>query len=298
MEQLCKIYPNESILFLKRAIVTTIISGLILTTPIIICIYVSIIRWNSIDNSLRFWSLLRILLFFIQIPLRYDVWRKLNKCYNNIDNNQYLVYILQSKSWKCTQISSFIVLIWVFVTIICTNILNYYYKQENNQNILNYFFCVHGYLSPCLLRWCYISIFIFASHIIFIIYWLRNLMIITNNNEQQNQNHYIIISDQQELSCSICLKKGNIDIQLNQCKHKFHKNCIDQWFKKKLQCPLCLKHYDQSQQKNNKKQQHYDQLLRKRTKYVHFDKAIDVLLQSPATINCNDNNSLLYFLPN
>ena len=64
------------------------------------------------------------------------------------------------------------------------------------------------------------------------------------------------------------------------------------------QCPLCLKHYDQSQQKNNKKQQHYDQLLRKRTKYVHFDKAIDVLLQSPATINCNDNNSLLYFLPN
>ena len=44
--------------------------------------------------------------------------------------------------------------------------------------------------------------------------------------------------------CSICLDKysdndnDNVRI-LNECNHKFHKNCIDYWLKDKYTCPCC-----------------------------------------------------------
>lgn len=39
-------------------------------------------------------------------------------------------------------------------------------------------------------------------------------------------------------NCSICLEDFEEGIQLN-CKHSFHKDCINTWFKSKINCPLC-----------------------------------------------------------
>lgn len=44
-----------------------------------------------------------------------------------------------------------------------------------------------------------------------------------------------------EDECSICLTKLSTDkhLQLDQCKHVFHKSCVQEWFKNKFSCPLC-----------------------------------------------------------
>lgn len=41
-----------------------------------------------------------------------------------------------------------------------------------------------------------------------------------------------------ENECCICLEKIN-NTTLLQCKHKFHKKCIEKWLQKNNNCPLC-----------------------------------------------------------
>ncbi|KAL6275859.1 hypothetical protein ACE6H2_019460 [Prunus campanulata] len=49
------------------------------------------------------------------------------------------------------------------------------------------------------------------------------------------------IATNTDSECSICLgefKDGEKCRQL-ECEHAFHEECIDQWLRKKIQCPLC-----------------------------------------------------------
>ena len=40
--------------------------------------------------------------------------------------------------------------------------------------------------------------------------------------------------------CCICIDEdSNCDIHLDNCKHEFHKVCVDEWLKKNILCPLC-----------------------------------------------------------
>ena len=40
------------------------------------------------------------------------------------------------------------------------------------------------------------------------------------------------------VNCSICLEEY-CNIVTNNCKHYFHKECLQSWLKKQLSCPLC-----------------------------------------------------------
>lgn len=64
----------------------------------------------------------------------------------------------------------------------------------------------------------------------------------TSNNSNRDIMNYILelpfIDDNE---CIICLgeySQGQ-SISLLMCGHKFHKSCIEYWFKYKKTCPLC-----------------------------------------------------------
>ncbi len=42
--------------------------------------------------------------------------------------------------------------------------------------------------------------------------------------------------------CCICLDICN-ECPLSCCKQKIHKECLNKWFKIKMQCPLCRQEY-------------------------------------------------------
>jgi hypothetical protein len=43
------------------------------------------------------------------------------------------------------------------------------------------------------------------------------------------------------MECYICLKEdNNVNYEI-ECSHKFHRQCIKTWFKKKFNCPVCRK---------------------------------------------------------
>jgi len=42
------------------------------------------------------------------------------------------------------------------------------------------------------------------------------------------------------MDCSICFEEISDEEQsVLKCDHTFHKECIDEWFKKSHRCPLC-----------------------------------------------------------
>jgi len=43
--------------------------------------------------------------------------------------------------------------------------------------------------------------------------------------------------------CQICLEESNTAINL-PCKHKFHKECLLEWFEKKKTCPSCRYNFE------------------------------------------------------
>ena len=71
--------------------------------------------------------------------------------------------------------------------------------------------------------------------------------IIVNNNPNtsiRNYNKISIITKEKNNDnelCSICLEeiKVNQTIRVLNCFHKYHKNCIDEWFNISLICPQC-----------------------------------------------------------
>ena len=72
-----------------------------------------------------------------------------------------------------------------------------------------------------------------------------------NNNELKNirktkikQIKYKKVKEQTDIECPICLEQLNVgEYQKTlECKHCFHKKCIDHWFKKDHNvCPMCRK---------------------------------------------------------
>ena len=71
----------------------------------------------------------------------------------------------------------------------------------------------------------------------------RNIRIIPNNevNIQLNPIIYSVIDNNLEINnlCTICLDENTENLVELTCSHKFHLNCIEEWYKRKNTCPNC-----------------------------------------------------------
>ena len=158
MDFVCFNYPRESIYIFKKMIKTTIFTGIIVTIPTIYCLYLT---WNNknenkFERSLKFWSIFRVLLFWIQIPLRNKIIYYLNEASKQNQQNMILKMLYQifnTHAWALTQFLHCMVSLWVIITIFLTGYLNRnYYNNNNYYNNDKIFFCFEGFLSPCLLN--------------------------------------------------------------------------------------------------------------------------------------------------
>ena len=61
---------------------------------------------------------------------------------------------------------------------------------------------------------------------------------------KNDMDEYIILNkDFENSECIICLEnmiKGE-RVKILRCGHIYHYKCIDEWFKRKRECPLCCK---------------------------------------------------------
>ena len=59
--------------------------------------------------------------------------------------------------------------------------------------------------------------------------------------------HQVDVNDEQ---CSICFEnymQGEYATKINNCKHFFHRQCIQKWFTsgQTVKCPICKQHADE-----------------------------------------------------
>ncbi|KAH7691913.1 Zinc finger RING/FYVE/PHD-type protein [Dioscorea alata] len=75
------------------------------------------------------------------------------------------------------------------------------------------------------------------------------LLALDDNNEQagasqrqiNNLPQSVVQSENFEEACAVCLETPSIGDTIRHlpCLHKFHKDCIDSWLKRKTSCPIC-----------------------------------------------------------
>jgi hypothetical protein len=76
----------------------------------------------------------------------------------------------------------------------------------------------------------------------------QNLKKALNESKNEIINKNSILKNWNDIEifeCPICLDEfqNNDDIRLLICSHKFHKKCIDLWFNKQLNCPMCKSYF-------------------------------------------------------
>ncbi len=56
-------------------------------------------------------------------------------------------------------------------------------------------------------------------------------------------DHVVVKKDFENNECIICLEKMKMDdkIKILECGHIYHYECINDWFKRKKECPICYK---------------------------------------------------------
>jgi len=217
---------------------------LTVVAPVILCLF----RSTKTHEPLRLWSMLRVLLFVIQIPSRCDILHQLSEL--NALSALSLSAILRSNSWLSMQIASLSVTLWIALTMLGT-VIAQRCSQKNYHSDDAVYFCVEGELSLCLLRCSYVSVLLFAALFSAIVFGFRKTLLRRRFRHcahyETNTAKSMSMSTHSETRCSICFDSAQSDehrfVALRHCRHRFHQKCIEQWFDRKLQCPLCLHRY-------------------------------------------------------
>ena len=68
----------------------------------------------------------------------------------------------------------------------------------------------------------------------------NNRLVSTRIQKAKPQNSIVVLKKHIDDNCSVCLLPlDRQPVQLSQCKHYFHYNCMDKWLDVKLSCPIC-----------------------------------------------------------
>lgn len=60
-------------------------------------------------------------------------------------------------------------------------------------------------------------------------------------NKDSDNPMTVIISRRRNDKCAVCLQRFEFDqsVKMLECKHTYHKHCIDEWFIYSPKCPIC-----------------------------------------------------------
>ena len=91
-----------------------------------------------------------------------------------------------------------------------------------------------------------------------------------------NGSDYIYKSIVSDEVCSICTDNDNNEtkVKIDNCRHIFHRTCLQEWFKTNSTCPLCRKYTPtlNTIKLNNRQIRIFEKLIR----YIMSDELFDV----------------------
>lgn len=168
MEHLFLEHPEECLVFFKRNIKISLVTGGGLISAQVSALIKSRKSWeakNIKDKLLWFWVVLRILAYFLQIPIRYKlaqmVWQA-HRQNGRARQGLQLLEMLRTWEWTVVQHISRALLIWLSITIISTWWFKDVFEDQVHRKSVS--------------RYCWISVLLLCTQTAISIRWLKRVL--------------------------------------------------------------------------------------------------------------------------
>lgn len=155
MEPLFIDYPEECLVFFKRNMKFSLLSGSVLISLHVKALITANRMWlikNNWDKVLWFWAATRICTYFIQLPVRWRLACKVWEAHRQITRaaqTQKLLMMLRTWEWTFIQWLSRALLAWLAITILTTYFFPWLFRDHiHRQGILQY--CLMSVLLLCV----------------------------------------------------------------------------------------------------------------------------------------------------
>jgi len=201
------------------------------------------------DSLLRFWLLVRVFVFVMQVPPRGEIFLRLEgacTAQSRVEAIELLLELSRSPVWKINQIFGVFLYAWFGFAFL-------------------FVYAAHGTETPSTLSALVIAnIACFFLHMTFSIFWFRMMLNQPNfegamwkrgaSKSAVDRFTRVINFDPKvseakkfNASCRICFEdyRTGCKVRLLPCKHHYHVKCIDPWLVGcKKDCPLCKRSID------------------------------------------------------
>jgi hypothetical protein len=69
--------------------------------------------------------------------------------------------------------------------------------------------------------------------------------------EINSEGYHVQEEKEEKEECIICLDEVEKEWRELECRHRYHKQCIENWIKVKARCPLCMKQINDKREERN-----------------------------------------------
>jgi len=236
-------YPEEAAWFIKVVMFFGSISGVLISIPCGMFLFMYWMPCGFCNRPLRYWVLVHCALQLLQAPVRLVFFLRLCQIQRRNGNIQECVrQLTHSSAWRTSKVVSIVTYGWFILGVVW---------------LLNSTQCS---TCPGLYRLSLAVIFTAIARL------LMTLIVFYHSFPPRLQgpqpppkprgapqdliDQMPLVefcpdpssSKNAETSCAVCLSDFEVDDMLRRlpCGHDFHRACIDKWLKRNKVCPLCL----------------------------------------------------------
>lgn len=236
-------HPEEAAWFIKVVMFFGSLSGVAISIPCGIFLFMYWGPCGQCNRPLRYWILVHCVLQLLQAPVRLIFYFRLSQTQQTNGNIQECVrQLTHSSAWKTSKIVSIVTYGWFILGVVW---------------LLN---STHCKACPGLYRLSLAVIFVAIMRLLVTLIVFYHSFPPRAQDDQQAPkprgatqdviDHMPLVQFSEmpekqstmETSCAVCLSEFEWCDQLRRlpCGHHFHKACIDRWLKRNKVCPLCL----------------------------------------------------------
>ncbi|GAB5361093.1 hypothetical protein AAMO2058_000684900 [Amorphochlora amoebiformis] len=249
MDWVFRSFPLESIRFFRRVIIFGFVLGFAMSAMTLYLLFETWEQHGSLcDSLLRFWLLVRLFVFVVQLPLRGSIYNTLgnaSQASTREEAVQMLLWLCRSSVWKVNQIFGIFLYAWFGFAFL-------------------FVYAAYGTTTSFTLSALVIfNIACFFLHMALSFFWFRSLLnrhdfeaamwkrgvpsdVINKYTTIEYYNPDSKSSPSYNTSCPICFEdyQSLCRVRVLRCNHHYHPRCIDPWLKYKNVCPLCQRKID------------------------------------------------------
>eukprot|EP01083_Nonionella_stella_P045280 121668_1 len=253
MDLIFQAHPRESVTFFSRCVRREALWSVAMMIPTVRILQLTWASAGWVDIKLRWWIILRIFMFGMQIPMRYELHKQFQFAEGEVDGlgiAHRLLTLLDSTLWHRYSKFSLGVVSWFMISLGVSSGFMWYSLESQ--------------IAPLLLYLSLVQLSMTLVHIALTCWWVHHMirpdlqerlgrrlfgpkLYVQSDIDEHTSSLFFdsessprILKFQSE-TCTVCLcdYSDNDQLRILKCDHHYHVMCVDEWLKARHTCPLC-----------------------------------------------------------